>query len=149
MWIPTRNPAGGLGGGGRCEPRSGVRGSAPEIFEIYGFLHLRGPILSKFRELLGVLLQKFSANERLVCNIIDCLLPSLVCVWTGRHRNSSPCFLSANQMSIGINTCCVLLLNLDLAAAEQRQDSRFLQHGQRRFTFPPQTGVPPALHESS
>ena len=39
------------GSGGRCEPSSGVRGSAPEIFEIYGVFHLRGPILANFREL--------------------------------------------------------------------------------------------------
>ena len=39
------------GSGGRCEPTSGVGGSAPEIFEIYGFFHLRGPILANFREL--------------------------------------------------------------------------------------------------
>ena len=45
-------------------------------------------------------------------------------------------------MSIGIDTCCVLLLNVDLAAAEQSQDSRFLRRGQRRCTFPPLTGVP-------
>ena len=52
-------------------------------------------------------------------------------------------------MSIGIDTCCVLLLNVDLAVAEQRQDSRFLRRRQRRCTFPTLTGVPPALHESS
>ena len=54
-----------------------------------------------------------------------------------------------NQMSIGIDACCVLLLNVDLAAAEQREDSCFLRSGQRRCTFPPLTSVPPALHESS
>ena len=63
MWIPNRNPAGGLG-------PSGVQGSAPEIFEIYGFFHLREPILADFRELfMFFLLQKFSANERPVCNM--------------------------------------------------------------------------------
>ena len=52
MSIPNRNPAGSLGGGGgRCGHPSGVRGSAPEIFEIYGFFHLRERILSNFREL--------------------------------------------------------------------------------------------------
>ena len=39
------------GSGERCEPPSGVRGSVPEIFEIYGFFHLRGPILANFRKL--------------------------------------------------------------------------------------------------
>ena len=50
-------------------------------------------------------------------------------------------------MSIGIDACCVHLLNVDLAAAEQRQDTCFLRSGQRRCTFPPLTSVPPALHE--
>ena len=46
MWIPTRNPAGSA-----VSPPSGVRGSAPEIFEIFGFFHLGGPILANYREL--------------------------------------------------------------------------------------------------
>ena len=46
------------GSGGRCEPPQQGSGSAPEIFEIYGFFHLRGPILANFRELSGCFVAK-------------------------------------------------------------------------------------------
>ena len=56
-------------------------------------------------------------------------------------------------MTISSDICCLVLLNVELAAAERRQDLRPLQRGQRHcsFEFPPPTGVhmPPALHESS
>ena len=42
----------------------------------------------------------------------------------------------------------LLLLNVDLTAAERRQDLRALRRGQLRSTFPPPTGVAPPLHES-
>ena len=43
------NPAGGLGGGGgRCEPPTGVQGGAPEDFEINAFKRLRTPVSLSF-----------------------------------------------------------------------------------------------------
>ena len=79
-----------------------------------------------------------------------CLLPSLVCAWTGSHRNSSriSCFLSTNQKTIDIDNCCLLLLNADLAAAERRQNLRPFLRVQKSCTFPPPTGVPPSFHQS-
>ena len=69
------------GSGGRCEPPSGVRGSAPEIFEIYGFFHLRGPILANFRKLFRCFfLQRFSANKRPICNMWLFTAQSCVCL---------------------------------------------------------------------
>ena len=35
-----------MGSGGRCEPPSGVRGGAPEDFEINAFQRLRTPVLA-------------------------------------------------------------------------------------------------------
>ena len=89
------------GSGGRCEPPppppAGL-GAAPRKFLKFMVSFTSEDLFWQILEnFLGLLLQKFSANERSVCNCwtCDCLLPSLVCVGTERPRNSSPCFLSA------------------------------------------------------
>ena len=63
MWIPTRNPAGGLGGGGggAVSPRKILKFMVSFTSE-----DLFWQILENF---LGVLLQKYSASERPVCNM--------------------------------------------------------------------------------
>ena len=81
------------GGGGRCEPPSGVWGSGPEIFEICGFSSFTSEdlfwqILENF---LGVLLQ-FSANERPVCNMWLFTAQSCVCL-DGTPQKLFPTFL--------------------------------------------------------
>ena len=67
MWIPNKNPAGGLGGA--VSPPAGF-GAAPRKFlkfmVSFTSENLFWQILENF---LCVLLQQFSANERPVCNM--------------------------------------------------------------------------------
>ena len=67
MWIPPRNPAGGLGG--TVSPPAGF-GAAPRKFLKFMVSFTSEDLFWQILEnFLGVLLQKFSANERPVCNM--------------------------------------------------------------------------------
>ena len=65
MWIHTKNPAGGLGGGGgTVSPPAGF-GAAPRNFLKFMVSFTSGDLFWKILDkFLGVLLQKFSVNEQ-------------------------------------------------------------------------------------
>ena len=90
MSTPNRNPAGGLGGGGGCEPPNGVRG---EFLKYMGFFFTSEDLFCQIlKNFLGVLLQKFSANERPVCNMWLFTAQSCVCL-DGTPQKLFPIFL--------------------------------------------------------
>ena len=67
MWIPNRNPAGGLGGA--VSPPAGF-GAAPRNFLKFMVSFTSEDLFWQILEnFFGVLLQKFSGNERPVCNM--------------------------------------------------------------------------------
>ena len=147
MWIPNRNPAGGLGGA--VSLPAGF-GAAPRKFlkcmVSFTSEDLFWQILENF---LGVLLQKFSANERPFCNMWLFTVQSCVCL-DGTPQKLFPMFLVRKiRCPLASIPAVYFYSTSTLQLLNNVRTLVFFDMDKGVAFFPSLTGVPPALHESS
>ena len=148
MWIPSRNPAGGLGGA--VSPPAGF-GAAPRKF-------LKFMVSFTSEDLFWQILENFLvfccwSFQRMKGRFArcDCLLPSLVCVCLdGTTQNLFHMFSSCPQIRSPLaSISAVYFYSTSTLQLLNNVWTLVFFDVERHCTFPTLTGVSPALHESS
>ena len=146
------------GSGGRHEPLSGVRGSAPENFEVYGFCrrHLWRPILANFKQsfrcFVAEVFSKWTISLCWICNRCGIVFCLVLCVFGRDVTETLPeSHVSCPQIRRPLTSATAVFTQRRPCSCWATSGLAFSSTWTKVLHFlttVPWTGVPPALNES-